>query len=274
MQNRSNGGGFIPALENWNFDLTGNAPLFGTSQRGGRSCRGGCRNANVQPRNEAANACAANTANEGVGPAIVRCTGRADCPCETCRAQRAACAAPIAPCNACETKRPVCPTPVTPCNPCETVNNRPCGQQPVYPRPGATCPVNPCNDRPSLTPAQVEANGAAGMVYAAWQTIAETYDAHSALAAGTLYPELYKPLYGYCPTGDNCATAEQEAAFVLWELRLYLNTHPDDARALAMFNYLMGQMGENYATAFLPDCTAAWNWVDCPWPWELDANRC
>lgn len=267
MQNKYGDGGFIPAVENWNFDFADGA-LFGKQQRGSRPCRGGCRGTSTPKGNDNGNraACGANTADMGVGPAIVRCTGQADCPCERCRAQRAACAAPINACNACEQARPA--VPANPCNACETAN-QPCRPPMMEPRPGATCPVN----QPSLTQNQYAENEAVGMVYAAWQTLADVYDAHHALAAGTLYPELHKPLNGYCPDGSNHATTCQEAAFVLWELRLYLNTHPNDERALNMFNYLMAQQGETYATAFLPECTNAWHWTDCPWPWELAANK-
>ena len=110
-----------------------------------------------------------------------------------------------------------------------------------------------------------------GMVTARVQTLDDMYDAAHALKAGTLFPGLHMPLSGYCPRGGNCATEAQEAAFTLWELRLYLNTHPHDQEALALFARLCRCIeGNTYATAFLPDggCGQDWNWNNDPWPWE------
>ena len=115
-----------------------------------------------------------------------------------------------------------------------------------------------------------------GMVTAKVQTLGEMYDAAHALKAGTLFTGLHMPLNGYCPRGGSCATEAQEAAFTLWELRLYLNTHPADREALALFaGFCRHADGNTYATAFLPDDGNAhhWAWTDDPWPWEY-ACRC
>ncbi len=114
-----------------------------------------------------------------------------------------------------------------------------------------------------------------GMVNMDMQEIDEIFESESALRAGTLFPELHKPLNGYCPCDSNCATCKQAAAFAAWEMRLYLNTHPHDEEALALFSRLCKEAGdENYATTFLTDecCTSAWNWVKNPWPWEYSCH--
>lgn len=116
-----------------------------------------------------------------------------------------------------------------------------------------------------------------GMVYAVNQALDRVYESPSALKAGTLFPELHKPLNGYCPDNGRCAQCGQAEAFSLWELRLYLNTHPDDREALGLFRRLCAEAQEpNYASAFLnAECSAGkWEWVDDPWPWEKCANRC
>ena len=113
-----------------------------------------------------------------------------------------------------------------------------------------------------------------GMVYAARQKLDDIFESESALRSGTLFPELHKPLNGYCPCDSNCSTCEQEAAFAAWELRLYLNTHPNDKKALALFRRLWKETSEpNYATSFLDAdaCDTSWDWVDSPWPWECQA---
>ena len=52
-----------------------------------------------------------------------------------------------------------------------------------------------------------------------------------ALRFVTLFPELSKPMNGECPQGA-CACPERANAFAAWELRLYLNTHPQCRQAL------------------------------------------
>ena len=114
-------------------------------------------------------------------------------------------------------------------------------------------------------------NRGVGMVWAAKQELDQLFDADSALSAGTLFPELHKPMNGYYPGSCGCQSDAQSAAFALWELRLYLNTHPDDRQALAIFRRLCEEAGEpSYATTFLESgCSPSdWGWTDDPWPWE------
>jgi len=114
-------------------------------------------------------------------------------------------------------------------------------------------------------------NKSVGMVYAVKQELDQIFETESALRSGTLFPELHKPMNGYCPGSYNCQTDEQAAAFAAWELRLYLNTHPCDKQALALFRRLCKEAEDpNYATSFLKDadCDAGWSWTDDPWPWE------
>ena len=96
--------------------------------------------------------------------------------------------------------------------------------------------------------------------------------------------------------------------FAAWELRLYLDTHPDDERALAAYKQLCAAQGgctyacntpdghaggnhaggHNGATGTCRACNGStltvatsqpqpckggrWRWIDGPWPWELEAN--
>ncbi|MGN1367639.1 MAG: spore coat protein CotJB, partial [Aristaeellaceae bacterium] len=115
-----------------------------------------------------------------------------------------------------------------------------------------------------------------GMVSVEMQEIDDIFESETALRAGTLFPELHKPLNGYCPCDRNCGTCAQAAAFAAWEMRLYLNTHPHDKKALCFFRKLCKEAEEeNYATTFLTDdcCTSDWSWVENPWPWEYSC-RC
>ena len=65
--------------------------------------------------------------------------------------------------------------------------------------------------------------------------------------------------------------------FTLRELNLYLDTHPNCRRGLAMFKkYKELRCGavEEYTKKFgplTPDQNSDmqhWNWIDDPWPWE------
>ena len=114
-----------------------------------------------------------------------------------------------------------------------------------------------------------------GMVQGTMQQLCEVYPSEMALFRGTLYPELDKPMHcAASPSGCAQSSQTQVNSFAAWETRLYLNTHPNDSRALQFFQQLCRQMKQNgYACAFVPCGTDAWQWVDDPWPWEVCANE-
>ncbi len=74
--------------------------------------------------------------------------------------------------------------------------------------------------------------------------------------------------------------------FAAWELRLYLDTHPYDQRALATYRQICAATGPNYACATpqgmtsgtTPSCRGtdgeaeSWAWIEGPWPWQVEAN--
>ncbi|TYO96152.1 spore coat protein CotJB [Desulfallas thermosapovorans] len=72
----------------------------------------------------------------------------------------------------------------------------------------------------------------------------------------------------------------QQLSFVATELNLFLDTHPDDQQALAMFNQVhkdLLQAVRNYeqvygpllSFGYSPNVQNYWKWVDSPWPWEI-----
>lgn len=110
-----------------------------------------------------------------------------------------------------------------------------------------------------------------GIVHSAMQTFSKVFPAQAALRSGTLFPELHKPMScAPVPTGCAESSRHQEMAFAAWEMRLYLNTHPQDQNALQMYEQICRQMHEaNYACTFAPcNGSGRWMWVDDPWPWE------
>ena len=67
----------------------------------------------------------------------------------------------------------------------------------------------------------------------------------------------------------------RELDFAIVELGLYLNTHPDDRRALCLHNTYSKQAKElkdKYQKVYGPltmdyPCNK-WRWLEQPWPWE------
>ncbi len=110
------------------------------------------------------------------------------------------------------------------------------------------------------------------MVYAAHQSLTPMLSDEAALSEGTLFHDLVKPMETGCrmPTCP-CASQQQQTAFVAWELRLYLNTHPDDQCAMELYRQKCRELDDpSYACAFTKSCPAdhCWRWLDDPWPWE------
>ena len=69
----------------------------------------------------------------------------------------------------------------------------------------------------------------------------------------------------------------QQVGFVLKDLNLYLDTHPNDAMALKYqrhYQALHKQLLEQYTTQYGPitannvNTQNTWTWVEGPWPWE------
>lgn len=71
----------------------------------------------------------------------------------------------------------------------------------------------------------------------------------------------------------------QETDFVLVELTLYLDTHPDDLKAIQQFNQmamLRQQIAHDFEQQFGPLLQFGhsfsrypWDWKDDPWPWQV-----
>ena len=75
--------------------------------------------------------------------------------------------------------------------------------------------------------------------------------------------------------------AVNEAAFVLQELVLYLDTHPNDREAFELYQnyqkiYHKGMMDMNEESPMkhsMPSKGDKYRWLDDPWPWEYAANK-
>lgn len=238
------GSTFVPVNGNWDFNMDG-------CQRQNR-CNT-CEAENNCKHSRQADCAERTTCQKNA------CTGRADCTCEKCMRRREAeyngCGNACTACqkNGC-TGRADCA--------CETCARR------------CEAESNACSRKNKAD------NRGVGIVWAWNQVLDEVYGCGRALKAGTLYPELHKPMNGYWPCDADCGDRCQQIAFAMWELRLYLNTHPKDQAALALLHRLQEDCCEpNYATTFLEEipCTdgtrnPVWRWTNDPWPWEYEAN--
>jgi spore coat protein JB len=71
----------------------------------------------------------------------------------------------------------------------------------------------------------------------------------------------------------------QTMDFVLVELNLYLDTHPDDSGALQQYNRYVQErwkLAQEFESAYGPlqhfghsYSDAPWRWDDAPWPWQV-----
>lgn len=66
--------------------------------------------------------------------------------------------------------------------------------------------------------------------------------------------------------------------FYMYELRLFLDTHPNNREALEMLNSYTKKyesVKEEYEKQFGPLTLNGYNsdeWLKDPWPWEIEAN--
>lgn len=72
----------------------------------------------------------------------------------------------------------------------------------------------------------------------------------------------------------------QELEFIAVELNLYLDTHPNDTRAIMEYNRVSDELkriGEKYISDCGPHLgfglarnnAKTWLWAEQPWPWEV-----
>lgn len=116
------------------------------------------------------------------------------------------------------------------------------------------------------------------------QENSQRYDQKEALEQGTLFPGLNLPFYKSI-NGEKLPatplTELQALGFVLTELGLYLDSHPEDEEAFMLFRQyaaLEKKAKAQYELLHGPltQCKAAehkaYKWVRGPWPWEIGGN--
>ena len=113
----------------------------------------------------------------------------------------------------------------------------------------------------------------------------QKYAQNEALSNGTLFPGLNLPFHLMVEgsTLPNTPLVELQALeFVLLELGMYLDTHPDDSEAFAVFKrYAAMEKAAKaaYESKFGPlmKSSAAsgdrYRWLQDPWPWNYQQNE-
>lgn len=94
----------------------------------------------------------------------------------------------------------------------------------------------------------------------------------------SVLPSMELPEIKECPR--DCKREEmimkiRELDFAVEDIALYLNTHPDDRRALCLHNTYAKQLRDvkdKYQRVYGPltidfPCNK-WRWLETPWPWE------
>ena len=111
------------------------------------------------------------------------------------------------------------------------------------------------------------------------------YDAGQALARGTLFPGLDLPFMNVVNTGDAAGTPLGELmalGFVVDEMRLYMDTHPDDAEAFQSLKEMIALAREahsRYVKKYGPvkfddvALSGTYTWIGDPWPWNYPGKE-
>lgn len=111
------------------------------------------------------------------------------------------------------------------------------------------------------------------------------YAQNEALRNGTLFPGLNLPFHLMVEGSEVPATPLTELQaleFVVLELGLYLNTHPDDTEAFTLFKqYTAMEKAAKaaYESKFGPLTKSAagsfegYRWLQDPWPWNYAQNE-
>ncbi len=108
------------------------------------------------------------------------------------------------------------------------------------------------------------------------------YEPTEALRLGNTFPNLYKPYKNYEPSSlkasterEKCLLEIQKLDFVITDLNLYLDMHPEDEYAYRMFTRYVEdckKKKDEYTRIFGPlvleDLTENYEWSKGVWPWE------
>ena len=111
------------------------------------------------------------------------------------------------------------------------------------------------------------------------------YSRTEALQTGTLFPGLDLPFMNLVNKPADLSTPLCELMaldFVIRELNLYLDTHPDDREAFETLQKCIRMRAEGhkryteqYGPVTVSDlaCADVYDWLDAPWPWQPEEEE-
>ena len=147
---------------------------------------------------------------------------------------------------------------------------------------GNSCPLPSCPDHYGTMPSCA---GLAVPYVPFQQNTPKKYDQAEALSNGTLFPGLNLPFHLKTEGSSVPSTPLSELQaleFVVLELGIYLDTHPDDTEAFTLFKqYAAMEKAAKaaYESKFGPltKSSAAsgerYSWLQEPWPWNYEQNE-
>lgn len=147
---------------------------------------------------------------------------------------------------------------------------------------GNSCPLPSCPDHYGTMPSCA---GLAVPYVPFQQNSPKKYDQAEALSNGTLFPGLNLPFHLKTEGSSVPSTPLSELQaleFVVLELGIYLDTHPDDTEAFTLFKqYAAMEKAAKaaYESKFGPltKSSAAsgerYSWLQEPWPWNYEQNE-
>ena len=117
------------------------------------------------------------------------------------------------------------------------------------------------------------------------QRIDMFYNPNEGFSKGNMQINIYKPYKITNPTIPSVYNEKekilleiQKNEFAMWDLNLYLNTHPTDKNAMMLFDQyrnLYKKYKQEYEEKYPPlslentsTSSSYWAWNKCPWPWE------
>lgn len=112
------------------------------------------------------------------------------------------------------------------------------------------------------------------------------YNPNEGFAKGNMQSNIYKPYKLVNPSlppvsneRERLLLDVQMYSFAMWDLNLYLNTHPTDRNAMSLFdNYrnsyrrAVNEYENKYGSLNLDKVNTngqTWEWNKSPWPWEV-----
>lgn len=112
------------------------------------------------------------------------------------------------------------------------------------------------------------------------------YNPAEGFAKGNMQANIYEPYKLKNPSLPQADTERERLllevqmySFAMWDLNLYLNTHPTDRNVMRLFDQYRNSYKkavENYESRFGAlhvDCVNtkgnSWEWNSSPWPWEV-----